>query len=124
MLVAAAAVLGTVLVAGVLVIMFRDPPQNSTERISAKVRRGTLPISVDESGEVRAAQRKIISNELRWPVIIEEVAEEGEHVQKGDLIIRFSCQQLEDQIAEDELDVRAAQDNYQAAAGTFDITRM
>ena len=123
-LAAVAAVLGAVVVGGVLFYMFRDPPQNSTERISAKVLRGTLPISVAESGEVRAAQRKIISNELRWPVIIEEVAEEGEHVQKGDLIIRFSCQQLEDQIAEDELDVRVAQDNYQAAAGTFDIAQM
>lgn len=63
----------------------------------------TLVITTTEDGTVEAEEKVVITNELKWPVIIKSVVEEGTVVEKGDLIIEFECKALEDAIDQKEL---------------------
>jgi len=78
----------------------------------AVVTRGPLIVSVTESGEVTAEKRKVISNEIRWPVIIKSLVDEGEVVQKGEEIIVFECKELIDEIEKMGLAVTNAKNSY------------
>jgi len=67
-----------------------------------------LIITTTEDGTVEAEESVVISNELRWSVIIKNAVEEGTVVQKGDLIIEFECKNLEDAIDQKELHLNNA----------------
>ena len=69
----------------------------------------TLVITTTEDGTVEAEEKVLISNELRWPVIIKSVVEEGTVVEKGDLIIEFECKALDDAIDQKELHLNNAE---------------
>ncbi len=123
-LIAAAAAVGvTFLIGAGLLAMGGGTNENHNSNDTATVRRTMLPISVTESGVIMSANRQIIANELRWPVVIEELAE-ADYIKKGELIIRFSCEELDDAIEEAELDHQTAQDEYDAAVSSLEISRM
>ncbi len=79
---------------------------------TGRVVRGPLVISVTERGELESERRKVVSNELRWPVIIKEVAAEGTLAKEGQIIIQFECKELIDAIEREELDVTTAKNNH------------
>jgi HlyD family secretion protein len=81
----------------------------------AVVTRGPLVVSVTETGEVEAARRKVISNELQWPAIIRSVVDEGATVREGDEIIVFECKELTDAITKQRLVVTDANNAYTQA---------
>jgi HlyD family secretion protein len=80
-------------------------------------------VSVTESGEVQADEKEVITNPVRWSVVIKDLAAEGTIVKTGDLIIHMECKQLEDGIMEQELAVRSADDQYQSAATKLLVAR-
>jgi RND family efflux transporter MFP subunit len=82
---------------------------------TARVTRGQLIVSVTESGEVEAERRKVISNQLQWPVTIKSVVEEGSLVREGETIVVFECKELEDAIARKEIDVTNADNAHTQA---------
>ena len=88
---------------------------NRSQEPTATVTRGSLPITVCETGELEAERRKIISNELTWSVIIKELVDEGTVVQEGETIVQFECKELLDAIASEELQVTSALNNYTQA---------
>ena len=90
---------------------------------TTKVTRGPMLVSVTESGELKAEQQKVITNPVRWSVIIKELAAEGTIVQEGQLIIRMECKELDDAIVDQELRARSARDEYQTANNKLVITR-
>jgi len=90
---------------------------------TATVQRGPLVVSVTEGGELEAERRKVISNELRWPVIIREVVPEGTIVEKGQTIVQFECKELLDSIAQEELQVTSAQNNYTQAVQSLELKK-
>lgn len=73
-----------------------------------------LLVTVTESGELEAQRRRIISNELRWPVIIKTVAPQG-LLKPGETIIEFECKELLDAIVQQELAVTSADNDYTQA---------
>ncbi|KKL74328.1 hypothetical protein LCGC14_2065970, partial [marine sediment metagenome] len=79
---------------------------------TGRVVRGPLVISVTEKGELESERRKVVSNELRWPVIIKEVVAEGTLAKEGQIIIQFECKELIDAIEREELDVTTAKNNH------------
>jgi len=89
-----------------------DQNPGGSDGLSARVQLGPLIVSVTESGEVEARDRKVISNELRWPVVILEVVDEGERVEEGQTIVQFECKELIEAIERQELEVTAAENNY------------
>jgi len=68
-----------------------------------------LIITSTENGTVEAEEKVVIANELRWPVIIKDVVEEGTIVDKGEMIIEFECKALEDAIDQKILQVNSAE---------------
>ncbi len=86
----------------------RDEQGASGEQ-TAEVIRETLVITTTEDGTVEAEEKVVITNELRWPVIIKTVVEEGTVVEKGDLIIEFECKALEDAIDQKALHLNNAE---------------
>lgn len=103
-----------VVVIGIITLMSRGGQEDS-QAPTAVVMRGDMLISVVEGGELESERRKIISNELRWPVIIREVVDEGTVVKKGQIIIEFECKELLDAIVQEELQVTTAKNSYAQA---------
>lgn len=90
---------------------------------TAVVQRGPMVVSVTESGEIQADEKEVITNPVRWSVVIKDLAAEGTIVQTDDLIIHMECEQLEDGVMEQELAVRSADDQYQSAATKLLVAR-
>ena len=88
------------------------------------VRRGPMTVSITEDGEVTAEKRQVIFNELRWPVIIEELFPEGRVVQKGQTVIRFRCDELLEAIDEQEIRYKSAESAYKAAVTNYDMLKL
>ncbi len=88
---------------------------------TAEVRRGTMEITVVEDGDVRAAKQKVIRNELRWPAYIEEVAPQGP-ISAGETIIRFKCDELEEEIIQQEQQRTSAENAVARATADLEIT--
>ena len=89
----------------------------------AVVARGLLIVSVTESGEVKPEKRKVISNEIRYPVIIKELVEEGDRVKKGETIITFECRELLDEIEGKKLAVTNAKNTYLQADENVELDK-
>ena len=81
---------------------------NSNRSTVATVTREDLTVTLIESGELQAEKSDVITNKIRWEVIIEDLAEQGTSVKEGDVIVRFSCKELEEAILRLELDVESA----------------
>jgi len=88
------------------------------------VTRGKLVVSVEEDGEIEAQKRIVISNELQWPVVIDELVEDGKIVQAGETIVKFSCKALEDKLHEQELKVRSARSDHEQAAANLELKKL
>ncbi len=82
---------------------------------TVKVTRGPMVISVTEAAEIQPATRKVISNELRWPVVIKQVVAEGTRVVEGQTIVLFECKELMDDIDNRKLEVAAAETSFISA---------
>ena len=91
---------------------------------TAVVMRGDLIVSVTGSNsQVEAASRKVIRNELRWPVIIKGVVPDGTRVEKGEVIIHFECAELEDAIEDGDLAVDKAELTYEQAVENLKLKK-
>ncbi|MFW6133434.1 MAG: efflux RND transporter periplasmic adaptor subunit [Planctomycetota bacterium] len=101
--------------------LFGAAPDEADRGATVAVRRGTLEITVAENGDVRAAKRKVIRNELRWPAYIEEVARQGP-ISAGETIIRFKCDQLEEEIIQQEQQCSDAENAVARATADLEIT--
>lgn len=89
---------------------------------TAPVERGSMVISVTEGGEIEAGKRKVISNELQWPVIIDKVVAEGTIVAEGDEIVVFECKALLDAIVAGRLAVTMARSQHTQASENWGLT--
>ncbi len=97
-LAAALVLLGLAAGLGTLWSPWKSEAVMSYEGQLATVTRGMLPVTVNEAGEIEAATRTVIANEMRSPAIISYVIPDGTYVTKGTKIIEFECSELEDTI--------------------------
>lgn len=111
-----------IVIAALVTWMLADPREGSEDNTpTALVTRGTLVVSVTESGDVAAERKKIIRNELRWPVIIKQVVPDGTLVSGGQVIIEFECKELTDEIERQEITVTSAQHKYAQAKSDLEL---
>jgi multidrug efflux pump subunit AcrA (membrane-fusion protein) len=101
---------------------FGDEPGASSQQTAVAVKE-TLTITTTEDGTVEAEEKVLISNELKWPVIIKSVVKEGTVVQEGELIIEFECKALEDAIDQKELHLNGAELGLEQAQKDLLIAR-
>ena len=90
---------------------------------TAVVTRGPMVVMLTKKGELRAERRTVISNALRWPVIIKQVVDEGTLVREGDTIIQFECKELNDAVIREQLDVTSAQNSHTQAEENLELRR-
>jgi len=83
--------------------------EGASSQQTAEAVRENLVITTTEDGTIEAEEKVLITNELKWSVIIKSVVEEGTVVEKGDLIIEFECKNLEDAIDQKELHLNSAE---------------
>jgi len=83
--------------------------EGASSQQTAEAIRENLIITTTEDGTVEAEEKVLITNELKWPVIIKSVVEEGTVVDQGDLIIEFECKALEDAIDQKKLHLNNAE---------------
>jgi HlyD family secretion protein len=90
---------------------------------TATASRGSLMVCVREQGEIEAAQRAVISNELRSAAVITSVVPDGTHVHKGDKVIEFECVELEDSITKQTSVVDSALSSLEAAKKNLELKK-
>ena len=83
--------------------------------------RGSFEISVPASGELAALRQIEIRNRLEYRAAITEVADEGTYVTKGDVLISFAEDEVQDKIKDAEDAVNTAQAAMVAAQSKLDI---
>ncbi len=76
---------------------------------TAKVRKGPLTISITEAGTITARDQVIIQNKVEGQTTIVSLVPEGEHVEKGDLLIELDSSQLLDNQVEQKIKVQNAE---------------
>jgi len=87
-----------------------------------KATRGPFVVSVTESGEIRAAKQMVIQNPLAYSVNIDTVLEEGTHVQVGEVIIKFLCEELDDAIVSKKEVVESARLEWEKSKQAIGLT--
>jgi len=90
---------------------------------TAVVTRGPMVVMLAKKGELQAERRTVISNALRWPVVIQQVVDEGTLVREGDTIIQLECKELADAVIKEQLDVTSAENSYTQARENLELRR-
>ncbi len=85
------------------------------------VARGSFEISVPASGELAALKQIEIRNRLDYRAAITELADEGTYVSKGDVLVSFAEDEVQDKITDAEDAVNTAQASLVAAQSKLDI---
>lgn len=92
-----------------------DPEADVSDGARAVIVRGPLVVTVHEDADVQAEKRKVITNELRWPVIIDKVVPDGTMVEANQVIVKFSCKELDDAALQQEETVQTARSDHEQA---------
>lgn len=90
---------------------------------TATVTRGEMVVKLVESGEIEAAKRKIIRNDLPWTAIITRIVEDGSIVEANQVIIEFDCKELIDALKQQEIKVSSARNEYTRASKNLELKR-
>jgi len=101
----------------------RGSSDNPGHNLTATVGRGTLTVTIKDDGEVAAAKRRIIRNELRWSAYIEDVWPNGTVVPKGKPIITFKCDELDEAILDQEQQVADAKNSLEQAEANLELRK-
>lgn len=101
-------------VAGLVVgFMKRDhAPEVATDQATFAARRGPLTISVLESGTIKAREQIILKSEVEGRSTIITLIDEGERVEKGDLLVELDVTELIDERIDQEISVQNAEADY------------
>lgn len=105
-----------------LVILNRDEGTGPSGPVT-EVRRGDLRISVMESGALRNRDRVIIANEVEGRTTILWIVDEGEYVEKGDLLVELDSSALEERLLAREISLQNAEAAYVRAEQNLEVTR-
>lgn len=105
---------GAVVVGAVVLVALRHNPLDGEARYAEKqpvftVERRPLTISVIESGTIKARDQIVIKNEVEGKTTILSLVAEGDHVNKGDLLIELDASKLEDNKVDQEISVLNAE---------------
>lgn len=116
---------GLVLVGAVLlgINAFRSDSGAATTQPTFDARRGPLTISVTESGTIQSRERVVVSSQVEGRTTILWLIEEGEHVQKGDLLVELDASVFEDQKVDQQIRVLNAEAAYIRSREQLEIVR-
>ncbi len=96
---------------------------NKDDALTFDVRRGSLVISITESGSIQAQDKIVIKSEIEGNTTILWVIDEGTQVKKGDLLIELDSSKLEEQLFTRQLQVQSAQSGFVRTREDLAITK-
>lgn len=121
-------VVGVLIAAGVLVYKFvpLGSVQSGGDVATYAVRRGDLPITVSESGNIQARESVDIKSQVEGRTTILTVVDEGEYltkedVEKGRLLVELDSSSLREQLSQKEIDYATAQASLTEAQESYAI---
>lgn len=100
----------------------RGSEQVDSDLVTFVAKRGSLTISVLESGTIKPKERIIIKNELEGRTSIISLISEGVKVKKGDLLVELDASTLEDALIDQEIMVQNAEAAFIDANETLAVS--
>ncbi|MCC5828757.1 MAG: efflux RND transporter periplasmic adaptor subunit [Phycisphaeraceae bacterium] len=94
--------------AGLWALGFFEADDPFADSVFVQVREGPLVISVTESGTIRSRDQVVLINEVEGRTTIIYLIEEGQHVEKGELLVELDSSGLQDRLVEQEIRVENA----------------
>jgi len=85
------------------------------------VERRSFPVTLEEKGELEAANSIDIRCELEGRSTLIYLIDEGAHVQKGDLLVELASDEIDEQLRDIEIKVAMAQAAHEAAVKEHEI---
>jgi len=98
-----------------------DAGSGATAADIFEVERGSFDVAIPASGELAALKQIEIRNPIEGRAVITYIVDEGVRVQKGDVLVRFAPEELEEEIKDAELDVLSAKNAVTAAENQLAI---
>ena len=103
-------------------------PQSSdstpVEQPTAKVEQGPMDVTVKASGEIRAAKSSTLIPKLKRTATLESIVPEGERVKQGQVVARFTAEDLQNEIKNSEAKMVEQQSRLDGAQTTLEIQNM
>jgi len=117
--------IGAAVILGVVVVGFfafsRLDSNNVVEGATYTLRRGNLPITIIESGNLEAARAENIISEVEGQSRILEIVPEGTFVKKGDVLVKLDSTDIEEKLTQQEISFQSAQSQYAQAEANYKI---
>lgn len=97
---------------------------DDTEVLTATAIQGPLVVSVRGSGEIMARESNKLIPQIKRPAELEFLVAEGQRVSKGEVVARFTTEEIDRQLADAETMVETAEQNLLSAQTDLEIQRM
>lgn len=118
-------------IAGIVIIFFLililsllfGGSDSSSSASSFKAKKGSLRISITETGTIQAKEKIIVKNEVEGNTSIIFIIDEGIKVKKGDLLVELDSSNLVDQKIDQEIRVQNADASFISARENFAVTK-
>ncbi|MEO1129548.1 MAG: hypothetical protein AAFX05_07555 [Planctomycetota bacterium] len=85
------------------------------------VNRSEFDIKLTANGDLRARRETVLRSELESRATIVEVVEEGTFVNEGDVLVRLSSEEIENELEDDLLQLESARSDLVAARSELEI---
>jgi HlyD family secretion protein len=97
---------------------------DDAEVLTAAAIQGPLVVSVRGSGEIMARESNKLIPQIKRPAELEFLVPEGQRVSKGEVVARFTTEEIDRQVADAETMVETAEQNLLSAQTDLEIQRM
>jgi HlyD family secretion protein len=119
--------LGIAVVGLIVLVVLSASIFSSDDTISGiptyRVQKGSLRISVTESGSIEAREKIVLKNEVEGTTSIIFLIDEGTRVKKGDLLVELDASQLLDQKVDQEIQVQNAEASFISARENLEVVK-
>lgn len=95
-----------------------------TEVLTSTATKGPLVISVRGAGEILSRESNKLIPQIKRPAELEFLVPEGQRVSKGEVLARFTTDEIERQLADAETAVATSEQNLLTAQTDLEIQRM
>lgn len=100
----------------------RQPVANEAGVVETAIARTiSFEVTTTATGDLQAAKQIEIRNPLDQQTTITEIVKEGSRVKAGDVVVRLNSQQIEQQVAQEQLAVESARANLAVAVNALSI---
>jgi len=102
----------------------RQSERASADRATFLVERGSLSITLTESGTIKSRDQHIVKSEVEGRTTIIYVIDEGTLVEPGELLVELDSSGLEDQLVDQQIQVENTEADYISAKENLEVVKI